>query len=198
METKEIRQELNHIREEFKANQSRLSLAPDGAAEDNELETRLDRIVAALQELRPRTQPELEQRQRLQAMASGLHLRNGSLDRSHELSQHLDTQEGSYLHGLMHRMEGDFSNANYWFRLAGPHPQAKELQRLAVELAEGTPGADNTLLRKLKREPFWNAALFTDLAAASSLTGHRSQDTPLLEKLQSFELELLLEHLDLG
>lgn len=41
------------------------------------------------------------------------------LDESHTLSQNIHSPEGSYLHGIMHRREGDYSNAKYWFRRAG-------------------------------------------------------------------------------
>ena len=44
------------------------------------------------------------------------------LDESHTISQGIDTVEGSFWHGIMHRREGDFSNAKYWFRKVGPHP----------------------------------------------------------------------------
>ncbi|WP_281886043.1 hypothetical protein [Paenibacillus sp. YYML68] len=63
-----------------------------------------------------------EQRSFAIAVKAGLHVWNESLDDSHELSQQLHTREGSYWHGMMHRMEGDYSNADYWFRMAGGHP----------------------------------------------------------------------------
>jgi len=44
-----------------------------------------------------------------------------SLDESHTISQGIATPEGSFWHGIMHRREGDFSNAKYWFRKVGPH-----------------------------------------------------------------------------
>ncbi|OXM17202.1 hypothetical protein [Paenibacillus herberti] len=197
MEIRSIESSLEKIRQEILLQRTgnRLPLGPVGSADSSELEARLDKVSADLQELQPLLDQELDRRQRMLGLVSGLYLRNGSLDRSHELSQELDSREGSYLHGMMHRIEGDYSNAKYWFRLAGAHPYAEELQRRAVELVEGTPEADAALLRKLKREPEWNAALFSDLAAASALTGHNSLDTTLLEKLHSLELELLLEHL---
>ncbi|MFW5697621.1 MAG: hypothetical protein ACOCX1_03570 [Fimbriimonadaceae bacterium] len=46
------------------------------------------------------------------------------LEKSHLVSQNMSTKTGSYLHGIMHRREGDFSNAKYWFRNAGEHPAA--------------------------------------------------------------------------
>ena len=53
---------------------------------------------------------------------SGVWLLHNFLDESHTLSQKIDTTSGSYWHGIMHRREGDFSNAKYWFRHVGHHP----------------------------------------------------------------------------
>ena len=58
---------------------------------------------------------------------AGLWLLAGELDRSHDISQTLESPTGSYWHGIMHRREGDYSNAKYWMRRAGGHPVAKEL-----------------------------------------------------------------------
>ena len=52
---------------------------------------------------------------------SGLWLLHNFLDRSHELSQDIHTTEGSWLHAIMHRTEGVFSNSKYWYRRAGEH-----------------------------------------------------------------------------
>ncbi len=62
------------------------------------------------------------------ACLSGLWLLAGDLDRSHTLSQSLDTAEGAFWHGIMHRREGDFGNAKYWFRRVGPHPVLDQLR----------------------------------------------------------------------
>lgn len=44
------------------------------------------------------------------------------LDRSHTVSQSMPDATGAIWHGIMHRREGDFGNAKYWFRQAGSHP----------------------------------------------------------------------------
>ncbi|MBY0587012.1 hypothetical protein K2X85_07535 [bacterium] len=57
-----------------------------------------------------------------EAIRSAILLFHDHLDASHTISQSLESPEGSFLHGIMHRREGDFSNAKYWFRQVGPHP----------------------------------------------------------------------------
>ena len=52
---------------------------------------------------------------------SGLWLLAGDLDRSHTLSQDDSSAAGSFWHAIMHRREGDYSNAAYWFRRVGSH-----------------------------------------------------------------------------
>ena len=55
-------------------------------------------------------------------LAAGLWLYADNLERSHAVSQGVETATGSYWHGIMHRREGDFSNAHYWMRRAARHP----------------------------------------------------------------------------
>ena len=65
---------------------------------------------------------------------SALWLLAGELDRSHTLSQSIETPDGSYWHGIMHRREGDFWNSKYWFRRVGRHPVLGQLaERIAAE-----------------------------------------------------------------
>ena len=58
---------------------------------------------------------------RCEELLSALWLVAGQLDRSHTISQGIENANGSFLHGMMHRREGDFGNAKYWFRRAGDH-----------------------------------------------------------------------------
>ena len=60
---------------------------------------------------------------RLQApLCSALWLYVDNLDRSHTISQGMQSATGSFWHGIMHRREGDFSNSHYWFDKVGTHP----------------------------------------------------------------------------
>lgn len=58
-------------------------------------------------------------------LATALWLYVDDLDRSHTLSQSIETPAGSYWHGIMHRREGDYSNSHYWMRMAASHPLRK-------------------------------------------------------------------------
>ena len=52
---------------------------------------------------------------------SGLWLLHNFLHDSHDISQSIHSPEGSWWHAIMHRTEGDFSNAKYWYRRVGEH-----------------------------------------------------------------------------
>lgn len=62
---------------------------------------------------------------------AGLWLLAGDLDASHEYSQAIEDRDGSFWHGIMHRREGDFGNAKYWFRRVGDHPVMRQLRESA-------------------------------------------------------------------
>lgn len=68
---------------------------------------------------------------------AGLWLWNGFLDRSHQISQEINTPEGSWWHGIMHRREPDPGNAAYWFRRVGNHPLFKSLAHSMQQLTAG-------------------------------------------------------------
>jgi len=50
-------------------------------------------------------------------LKAAIHVYFGDLDGAHDQLQALEgNPEASYLHGIIHRREGDFWNANYWFQ----------------------------------------------------------------------------------
>lgn len=46
-------------------------------------------------------------------------LRAGRWDAAHEVAQDIHTATGSWIHGLLHLIEGDIPNARYWYARAG-------------------------------------------------------------------------------
>jgi hypothetical protein len=67
-----------------------------------------------------------------QCCVAGIWLLYDFLDASHEVSQGISSREGSFWHGIMHRREGDFSNAKYWFRKVGRHSVWERLGSWAI------------------------------------------------------------------
>ena len=67
---------------------------------------------------------------------AGLWLLAGGLERSHVMSQNQSSDSGSYWHGIMHRREGDYGNALYWFRRAGQHPVMGQLSEHIAQHAQ--------------------------------------------------------------
>ena len=64
----------------------------------------------------------------------------GDWDRAHKIVQDESSREAAWVHAHLHRVEGDLSNAGYWYRRAG-QPVAKdtveaEWERIASALLE--------------------------------------------------------------
>jgi hypothetical protein len=45
-------------------------------------------------------------------------LDRGDWQKAHGIVQEDDTQDGAWLHGIVHVLEGDMDNARYWYRRA--------------------------------------------------------------------------------
>lgn len=136
-----------------------------------------------------------------QAVIAGLHLWNESLEASHERSQSIHTASGSYWHGIMHRMEGDYGNAKYWFHQAGSHPFLADMQQAALGLLTGASmeAVNATQLRgsleHLAAERKWNPFAFVDTVQACVKRDQaESPAGKLLAALQRLEMQQLLAY----
>jgi len=66
------------------------------------------------------------------------HLKKGDWDKAHEFAQKDEGVNGSWVHALLHRIEGDEGNADYWYGKAGKkksvHPTDEEWAEIAKAL----------------------------------------------------------------
>ena len=70
------------------------------------------------------------------------HLEKGEWQAAHEIVQNEESLTACWAHGIVHLMEGDRSNARYWYRQAKrPFPSEpsarKEIESLQKELSRG-------------------------------------------------------------
>jgi hypothetical protein len=125
------------------------------------------------------------------ACRSGLWLLHDFLDESHRLSQEIETPTGSFWHGIMHRREGDFSNAKYWFRRVGSHAVFDALAESASRLVAESGTTDRAALQ-LAEQPTWNPMRFVDLCQGA--VERRSENEQLCRRIQQQEWRLLFDH----
>lgn len=143
-----------------------MPLVPDAAADGPQLEELRRLKPEDLFEGGPIKDPEFAQ-----CVQSGLYLYFSALDESHRISQRIPSASGSYWHGIMHRQEGDWSNAKYWFRRVGTHPVFGQLEAQA-----GSP---------------WDPYAFVDRCSAA--TARKSAPADLID-LQMQEWRLLMRY----
>lgn len=109
------------------------------------------------------------------------------LDASHTLSQDIETREGSWLHGILHRREPDYGNAKYWFRRVGQHAAFPKLAARAAELLRDS-GDD------LFAAGPWDPFAFIDECEAAE-QGKDAEVISMLRQIQAAEFDVLLEHI---
>jgi hypothetical protein len=93
---------------------------------------------------------ELKVGETLAIVRGGLLYAVDALDTAHRIFQDAPDDLGSYWHGMMHRREGDFDNARYWFRRAGALPFFGALHRASSEFSPD-----------MARQASWDPYLFT-------------------------------------
>ncbi len=60
----------------------------------------------------------------------------GKWDEAHELVQSFSDRKACLIHGYLHRVEGDLSNARYWYTRAGEEMPANTLDEELSRLYE--------------------------------------------------------------
>jgi hypothetical protein len=94
---------------------------------------------------------------RANCIRSLLLLQAGEFDRSHSIVQGMTGADAAYIHGMIHRVEGDYSNAGYWFRQALADPFYRGLPTDPIRITEAvakarTPAPDADVVKSLQAE----------------------------------------------
>ncbi|MFT3785317.1 MAG: hypothetical protein QM770_04015 [Tepidisphaeraceae bacterium] len=124
------------------------------------------------------------------ATLSGLWLWHDFLDASHTLSQSIETPTGSFWHGVMHRREGDFGNAKYWYRRCPNHPAYASIAAKADTVIKPAP-ADKLLLKLTING--WDPFAFVDAVEALHDKPESDERRKVIVELQRIEWQTLME-----
>jgi hypothetical protein len=104
-----------------------------------------------------------------------------AIDESHRIVKDVPGDESAYWHGMIHRREGDFDNARYWFRRAGVLPVFGELHAAAAKICPSMAAQMN-----------WDPYLFTGLCEQEKF-GDRDHHDELVG-LQRPEFDTLFDY----
>ena len=119
----------------------------------------------------------------VEACRAGLLLLNDDLDAAHSITQDIHTPTGSFWHAVVHRREGDFSNARYWWHRTGPHPAFPEIYEAVLATAP-----DSAIGNEMRAAGRWNPTLFNDRCQSARQSGQTAD----LEAIQKIEMLTLL------
>lgn len=103
----------------------------------------------------------IARRSEAEAMLAGLWLWHDALERSHTISQSIETATGSFWHAILHRREGDFFNAKYWYARCRNHPALVQIPNRAEADVEHKP--DLLAFDRVVRGGSWDGSAFVDL-----------------------------------
>jgi len=123
------------------------------------------------------------------AVLAGLWLWHDWLDESHTLSQSITSTTGSFWHAIMHRREGDFSNAKYWYARCGGHPAHARFLASAEPLLHSAGGTEAGRRLRSGRDGYG----LVDLAEQASQTPTDDPLHKLAVELQRLEWAALFD-----
>jgi hypothetical protein len=124
------------------------------------------------------------------AAMAGLWLWLDGLGESHAIAQDLVSGTGSFWHAIMHRREGDFSNAKYWYRRCSGHHVTRLMGAIASSLVKDFE-SDRLVARVVSDG--WNPNGLVDLVEAVHDKPHDPRHD-LAVKLQQLEWTGLFDY----
>jgi hypothetical protein len=113
---------------------------------------------------------------------TGLLYAYDAVDEAHRIVQEIKSDEGSYWHAMVHRREGDFENARYWYRRTG-------WLRLFPEMHARAAGVSSLM----SRQQDWDPYVLVGLCEQARFGG--DVDMRELVGLQKVEFEVMFEGL---
>lgn len=130
-------------------------------------------------------------REDAELLLAGLWLVHDCLEASHRISQKVGSLSGNFWHAIMHRREGDFPNAKYWYARCRNHPILEQIPAIARS-ALGDAATTSGPLHRLV-EGAWDPDAFVDVVEAI----HRKPGDPMYGtavRLQQLEWRALFSH----
>ena len=119
-------------------------------------------------------------------------LRIGAIDRAHVLVQNGSTSMESYLHGVIHRLEGDFWNAKYWFRQINKSGLLSTIGATVADSLRSRGLFDETKsLKIIDRNEHFDPMAFVDKCEAIKSS---TKDGELLQQIGQTEWETLWQY----
>lgn len=122
---------------------------------------------------------------------SAVWLLHDFLDESHTISQEIETVDGSYWHGIMHRREPDYFNSKYWFRRVGEHAIFPRLLEQARALIAAEKASD-AIAVEIAAAKKWDPDRFVDWC--EQLARGQAKQESLAMKIAQAEWRLLFAY----